>query len=367
MRHEHGFSLVELIVAMTVTLIVSSAIYGLLSSGGNAFRREPELADRQQNIRAAMDLVARDVFGAGAALPTFAQVFSRNDPAGACAGSLNSCGQPGTMGAAAAAARGAGEDEDTDVLQIVSTDEQCPHLGVCSPAPIAGAAGLFVSEESVPQCLSVPGLVLLANDNSFTIQAATASAVGGGQCPLTGVSPPNGNLTLTATLAPFTAAPPITANPDPPAGNSVYLYRARLVRYRVAPNPDPLDLAPALWRTEGGLYQPNGAAAPEPGDAGFNAAGSPWQLVARGIEDLQIQYLDGNGAWLNQPPVSIAADWTTLVRQVRIAIAARASVGNLGGETSAGGGAPDAVRGQLSTVVTPRSAFFELQMGSQIQ
>ena len=86
MRHERGFSLVELIVAMTVTLIVSSAIYGLLAAGGNAFRREPEVADRQQNIRAAMDLIARDVFGAGAAMPTFAQVFTRNDPAGACAG-----------------------------------------------------------------------------------------------------------------------------------------------------------------------------------------------------------------------------------------------------------------------------------------
>ena len=87
MRHERGFSLVELMVAMTVTLIVSGAIYGLLTSGGNAFRREPELADRQQNIRTAMDLVSRDVFNAGAALPTFAQAFTRTDPAGgACVG-----------------------------------------------------------------------------------------------------------------------------------------------------------------------------------------------------------------------------------------------------------------------------------------
>jgi len=70
-RHARGFSLVELMVAMTVTLIVSGAMYGRLTSGSNAFRREPEIADRQQNIRAAMDLIARDVFSAGAALPTF--------------------------------------------------------------------------------------------------------------------------------------------------------------------------------------------------------------------------------------------------------------------------------------------------------
>ena len=55
------------------------------------------------------------------------------------------------------------------------------------------------------------------------------------------------------------------------------------------------------------------------------------------------------------------------MRQVRITLSARVSQANLGGESTAGGGAPNAVRGQLSTVVTPRAAFGELQMGSQIQ
>ena len=54
------------------------------------------------------------------------------------------------------------------------------------------------------------------------------------------------------------------------------------------------------------------------------------------------------------------------MRQVRITLSARASAANLQGETAAGGG-PDAVRGQLATVVTPRAAFNELQMGGQIQ
>jgi prepilin-type N-terminal cleavage/methylation domain-containing protein len=360
MRHERGFSLVELIVAMTVTLIVSSAIYGLLSSGGNAFRREPELADRQQNIRAAMDLIARDVFGAGAAMPTFAQVFTRNDPAGNCNVSLNSCGQPGTLGPVAAAARGA-DDEDTDVLQIVSTDEQCSNLSVCVGQGAAGTAATFAIRETVPQCLGVPGLVMLVNspappsNASYAVQAAT----GTGSTVTCSPGAPNGNLTLTPSLGPF-AVGPFTA------ADTVFLYRARLVRYRVVANPDPLDPTPSLWRTETGLFQPNGAGATEPGDAGFNPAGSAWQLVARGIEDMQLEYR-GNGGWMNEPPVSIPNDWTTLVRQVRITLSARAIAANLGGESAAGGGAPNAVRGQLSTVVTPRAAFGELQMGSQIQ
>jgi hypothetical protein len=51
-----------------------------------------------------------------------------------------------------------------------------------------------------------------------------------------------------------------------------------------------------------------------------------------------------------------------LVRQVRISLSARVTQANLVGESSAGGGAPNRVRGQLSTVVTPRAAFHELQM-----
>ncbi len=359
MNNQRGFSLVELIVAMTVTLIVSSAIYGLLTSGGNAFRREPELADRQQNIRAAMDLIARDVFGAGAALSTFSQVFTGADPAIGCPGGLNSCGQPGTMGPGAAAARG--DDEDTDVLEILSTDEQCPQLAVCNAAPIPGInPGVFVTQESLPQCLPVPGLIAMVADTTFTIVAATASG-GAATCTVGGASPPNANLTLSATLPPWVGAGFSAANPNPGAANTVYMYRARIVRYRVSPSLDPTDPGPALWRTESGHYFPNGGVAPEPGTPLFAAATSPWQMVARGIEDMQIEYLDGTGVWANSPPLSVPGSWDSIVRRVRISLSARASAANLQGATTVAGG-PDAVRGQLATVITPRAAFQELQM-----
>jgi hypothetical protein len=149
---------------------------------------------------------------------------------------------------------------------------------------------------------------------------------------------------------------------------AIYLYSARVVRYRIAPGLDPADPNfPALWRSETGRYDSAGTAVPEPGDASFPGAGSPWEIVARGIEDLQIEYMPGDNLWHNRPPLSVPDDYTSIVRQVRITLSARASAGNLAGQTSAGGGAPDAVRGQLSTTVTPRAAFNELQMGSQIQ
>jgi hypothetical protein len=84
--------------------------------------------------------------------------------------------------------------------------------------------------------------------------------------------------------------------------------------------------------------------------------------VARGIEDLQVEYFDGNFVWQNQPPVSLVNNWTTLVRRVRVTLSARANAPNLQGQVAAGAGAPVAVRGQLSAVVTPRSATQELQI-----
>lgn len=381
-RDPRGFSLVELMVAMTVTLIVSGAIYGLLTSGSNAFRREPEVADRQQNIRAAMDLISRDVFAAGAALPTYAQVFTRADPDGACATSLNGCGGAGAMGSTAAAARG-GDDEETDVLEIVSTDEQCPQLTVCSAGVLGGSAGVFVTREAQPACLRLPGLVLLTDNARFAVQSAAIPSSGGTQVCAGGAAPPNTNLDLTAGLLPWAAglAAP-SANP-PPSTPVVFLYRAKVVRYRIAPSTDPLDSAPVLWRSESGRYDATGTLVDEPGDAGFTlAAGSPWEIVARGIEDLQVEFQNQpppapaaspapppstTSTWTNEPPISVLNDWTTLVRQVRITLSARATAANLQGESLGAGGAPIAVRGQLSTVVTPRAAFNELQMGSQIQ
>jgi prepilin-type N-terminal cleavage/methylation domain-containing protein len=377
-RHEDGFSLVELMVAMTVTLIVSAAIYGLITSGSNAFRREPEVAERQQNIRVAMDLVARDVFNAGAGLPTFSQVFTAIDPpGGACSGAtgLNGCGVMGTLGPAAAAARAPGDGQDpseqTDVVEIVTTDEQCPVQSVCNGV-VPGTPDLFVTREGVPACMRLPGLALLTDNTSFVVQPAQAVTSGATACP-GGSSARNGNLRLGVLPDAFRvpAAPLPSPNPaswPPVSVPAVYLYQGRVARYRIAPSNDPADSAPALWRSESGRYTAQGDLATEPGEGGFPGPGSPWEVVARGIEDLQVEYLWGDNLWHNQPPVSTTNDWNSLVRQVRITLSARTSAANLQGMTNApGGGAPQAVRGQLSTTVTPRAAFNELQMGSKIQ
>ncbi len=383
MRRQSGFSMIELLIAMTVTLIVSGAIYGLLTSGSTAFRREPEMADRQQSIRVAMDLITRDVFNAGAALPTFSQVFTIADPTGTCAAGLNGCGVEGSMGAAAAAARAPGDGGDpftaTDVLEIVTTEETCPERTVCSRVPdghpLPGSSGHYVIREAVPGCIAVPGLVMLTDGPQFTIQMTDPNtSPPNGACP-GGVAANNGDLNLTASLPPWAgsvAAPLGPSDLKPPNLPVVFLYSARVVRYRIAPNNDPLDPGPALWRSRSGRYGLDGDLNPEaePGEGGFPGTNSPWELVARGIEDMQIEYLWGDGQWHNRPMLSTPPpppNWNTLMRRVRVTLSARASGVNLQGATTAQGTGPDAVRGQLVTEVAPRAAFNEMKMGRQIQ
>jgi len=392
---QRGFSMVELVVAMAVTLIVSSAIYGLLTAGGNAFRREPEMADRQQNIRIAMDAIARDVADAGGGAPLVAQVFTHTDnplggpaPTGAGAPYLNGAGPQGVMGAGGEALRGGGPtgagadaSDNSDFLEIVIGDAACPAYRACSnsvPAPaLNGTPETLTTRESIPasDCLLAPGnpgdqgLVLLTNNTLFTIQPATLGAAGtacGGA-----IAGSNGSMDLAAALPEWQAGGAALGA----GGVQVLVYSGKVVRYMIAPGLDPNDTSPSLWRSETGRYTATGAPAPAP------VAGTrSWQIVARGIEDLQVEYLNGgtsgfNGLWANNPGVvnpcagggCTAADYVNVVRRVRVTLSARALAPNLQGQTMPAGGAePNAVRGQLVSVITPRAAVLGLQSVSQV-
>jgi hypothetical protein len=375
----------ELLVAMLVTMIVSGAIYGLIVSGQTAFRRQPELAERQQNIRIAMDLIQRDVLLAGQGIPWFGQAFTLDDlPAAtdACpAGTgLNGCGLAGTLGGAAAAARG-GDSQNTDILEMVAAEEECPFYNVCDPVQTAGAdipgtATIVVREppDAGTFCMQGNTLLLATTNYNFAILA-----VPGGPPPpppTAGVCSSGGGTNRTFTTAGVSIglwAPYGGANIPPlrqlATGGGAWITQARIARYQVA--PDPLDNAPSLWRSTSGLFDTKGAAV---GAAAANVG--TWQLVARGIEDLQVEYMDGGGAWSNRPsdlsaggdacgvnpPLpsnpTCAPQAASIVRQVRVTLSARSMAVNLQGETRDGNQTvgSEAIRGQLQAVITPRAA-----------
>lgn len=63
-----GFSLVELLIAMAVTVTFSSALWSLLLAGQSMARMQPEAADVQQRARIALQTLGAELAFAGAGL-----------------------------------------------------------------------------------------------------------------------------------------------------------------------------------------------------------------------------------------------------------------------------------------------------------
>jgi len=74
---ESGFTLIEVLVSILITLIVMASVFALLTRGQRSFEREPEVADLQQSARAVLDMVSKDILQAGGGLPPEYPSFSQ--------------------------------------------------------------------------------------------------------------------------------------------------------------------------------------------------------------------------------------------------------------------------------------------------
>lgn len=342
-----GFSLIELMVAMLITLFVSGAIFGVLTAGQNAFRREPELADRQQNARLAMELISRDVVSAGGGMQAFAQAFTDN---------LDGAGPAGPGGV------------NSDYLEILMNDGSCPTLDV------AGSPGTALhTAVPLPSCLADANssgfmAYVWGNQGSATsnlspgvlwIHTPGPPGVGGAGGPCGG-----GTLNTPAGGAGTQVNPGGGAACNGGAACTVgspsvcqYVSMIQVVRYEIAPDPnDPTT--PALWRSPTGTALDGTLSNNQPPNP-------PWQLVARGIEDLQVRYLTGTG-WADNPGAVTSSNYNTIVREVQITLSGRSTAQNIQGATTSAltGAARDAIRGQLVSTVSPRGALLAAQQGN---
>jgi len=66
----HGFTLVEMIVSMGLALMVLAAMASLFKSGMNSAMLVTQRAENQENMRAAIELMQKDISMAGAGLPS---------------------------------------------------------------------------------------------------------------------------------------------------------------------------------------------------------------------------------------------------------------------------------------------------------
>ena len=64
--HEAGFTVAEMLIAMTIMLIIAGAAFQLASPANGRFASQPEAADMQQRMRVATDALDKDLVMAGA-------------------------------------------------------------------------------------------------------------------------------------------------------------------------------------------------------------------------------------------------------------------------------------------------------------
>jgi len=69
MKRQSGFTLIETLVAMTLMLIVVAAVMGALTDATHATEFVSLMADTQENLRAGMNYIVRDIMQAGSGIP----------------------------------------------------------------------------------------------------------------------------------------------------------------------------------------------------------------------------------------------------------------------------------------------------------
>ncbi|MBW2558494.1 MAG: prepilin-type N-terminal cleavage/methylation domain-containing protein [Deltaproteobacteria bacterium] len=62
---DRGFTLIELLIAMAVGLVLLGAMYGVFTMHNKTFGTQEQIAEMQQNARAAMDMMTREIRMAG--------------------------------------------------------------------------------------------------------------------------------------------------------------------------------------------------------------------------------------------------------------------------------------------------------------
>ncbi len=322
-NRDHGFSLIELLVALALTLIVSASIMALLYAGQSSFRRNPELNEMEQNIRVAMESVMADVSSAGVGMPAFTQAFS--------------IGLDG----------GAGAPPPADKLEIFGNDGSCSDVRSSTANGAIAAQNLPTCFGPTPGPVTVPVFFYWATASNAPVPVNGAN--GGEQWAV-------GDFSGTDPAKTFT---PRKSNPNFAAklGAASGFALLNLARYEIANDTDNM---PCLWRSSRGGIDSTGNYQAAPNGAGG------WMMIGRGITDMQVLYYTDAGWTTNGNAPTVTAlggnnpapgDASTIITAVRVTLSAR-NEGRRALET----GQAMTYRTQLTSVGVPRAALLAKQM-----
>jgi prepilin-type N-terminal cleavage/methylation domain-containing protein len=298
-----GFSLIELILAVTLFAVVTGAIYGLLSVARRDRTTSTQRVDIMNTLRASMTYIGRDALNAGLSYPvTLNPVLVRNGRVNALTGAPPD----------ADAARDflppvlAGPNVNANNLSGVNTDQITfayrdttfnivVNGGVSVPRPLTISS--VTTQNGIDEIVPVIGGVdvnTICAPNDLYIVSGQNSTV------LAVVTALDGTDTIQ-----FAGGDPLGIN-TPGAGNplrnitgSASIKKIRLVTFRVLADG-------TLVRTEYANGVPGGLSQDEP--------------LAYGVESMEVRYVMKNGTITDNPPNQ------TDVRQVRVTLIARSTV-----------------------------------------
>ncbi|HEX9725184.1 MAG TPA: prepilin-type N-terminal cleavage/methylation domain-containing protein [Vicinamibacteria bacterium] len=295
---QKGFSLVEMMVAMLITMIVMASVFTLLQKGQTSFQREPEVAEMNQNARYGLDLIVRDLTDAGLGenLPVLFAVVPVD-----------------------------GGGDTPDEVVIMYTDTDFPTVLPGAPyGPLSNAATAKTDPTTLEPPIDDPadytssysdGDVLMAIEYPGDCNGDGELAVvpfeltqdpgcsGGPSCPTMTLNHNSGN---------------DEANFNRPqgfdnqvTGDCAIFGVFSMIQYRI--NPLPPAESPALERRD--LRE-----------------GPTWYPVAANIENLQVQFAIGDSdVFEDSPGMPDPNDPATWITQVRVTLSGRSATADLQG------------------------------------
>jgi type IV pilus assembly protein PilW len=271
-----GFTLIELMVGMAVSVIVVAAAFTILTTTSRTLRANEQVVDTQQNLRMAMEMLARDLKLAGFGSPGV--------PIGNC-----------TNGIVPADQNTGGADTGPDSVQLLVPTTRASGANRWTLRLATSTAGTTVITLQ-------PGAVAEMVSSGLTANVSYVSIGGSATAQVTGFN-------ATASTINVAIPPPLWFQTE----DRVYLLQC--IRYRIVPAPDPGNLcggvSPCLTRGVAGVVAGPNAEAP----------------IAEGIEDLQLAYAcDGCVTAINtgipdriiddQPPATNSFDQTDFLSNV---------------------------------------------------
>lgn len=274
-RSEAGFTVIELLVAVALGLVVLAGLFRTFKVQHDSYIIQDQVSAMQQNLRAAMHFITRDLQMAG-----YYTNFDRNnkqmdwnDLDGDSNPTTNmETGRPLIFAVNDSSVAGDDIKDNTDVIVIVKASTEDGRLLASGESASAGSLTLNLPNFGLNSGTKKYG-VLIKNDLSF---AELFHLDNSGN-----ITPP-----LTETYTPDLATPSLSDR----------IHRADIIIYRVE---DSTPARPCLVRKN--LGSDNG-----------------YQVIAENIDNLQFRYQLNDGTWVHDPAGNQAR-----VRAVEILLVAR--------------------------------------------